>query len=210
MEKTGSKRIRITMPSVDNTVEELVILARNGNGTAFTALWDKHIAQLRMFIKTRMTINNDLDIDDICSRSFEKAFRQIQNYDPTKGLFQTWLKKIALNTALDLKAMEERFHPKNQTVYIDGESSRYGAVDFIPDQVPSPIDSLIQNENAEENKANIDRLPELYREVTKKRIIDGMQYKEIADELGLNENTVKTRISRAKVLLDKIHKENEQ
>ena len=157
-----------------------------------------------------MKINNEMDIDDICSRSFEKAFRQIGSYDSDKSKFSTWLAKIAQNTTLDWKAQEERCHPKEQTVYIDSDDNRNNVFDSIADQVLSPIDTLIKNENEEENEANINKLPELYREVARKRLIDGMQYNEIAESLGINENTVKTRISRAKMMLDKFHKENEQ
>ncbi|MCI1785852.1 MAG: RNA polymerase sigma factor [Bacteroidales bacterium] len=210
MEKTGSKHINRRSSISGRTAEELVILAKDGNALAFTALWDKHIEQLRLFLRMNMKILNNIDIDDVCSRSFEKAFRQIRSYDPSISKFNTWLKIIARNTALDLKAQEERFHPRLHTIYIDADSNNSTGIESIPDQVPSPIDTIIKNENEEENQANINKLPETYREVTRKRIIEGMQYKEIAEETGLNINTVKTRISRAKEMLNKLHKENEQ
>jgi RNA polymerase sigma-70 factor (ECF subfamily) len=210
MEKTGSKPIKRKTSLIDKSVEDLVLLAKEGNGLAFTALWDRHIEQLKIFLKAGMKIHNEMDIDDICSRSFEKAFRQIRTYDPVISKFSTWLTIIAKNTALDLKAQEERYHPKEQTVYIDGNDNRASVIDYIQDQVPSPIEALIRNENEEENEANINKLPSLYREAARKRLIDGMQYKEIAEALNLNENTVKTRISRAKVLLNEFHKDNEK
>ena len=33
--------------------DELIILAQRGNGLAFTALWDRHIEQLRSYIRAR-------------------------------------------------------------------------------------------------------------------------------------------------------------
>jgi len=210
MEKTGLKHINKNIRNVGKSIEDLVSLAREGNGLAFTALWDRHIAQLRIYLKARMKINNEIDIDDICSRSFEKAFRLICSYNSEKSKFSTWLTIIAKNTALDLKAQEERYHPKEQTVYIDSNDSRSNVIDSIADQVLSPIETLIKNENEEENEANINKLPELYKEVARKRLIEGMQYNEIAEALGINENTVKTRISRAKAILNKFQKENEQ
>ena len=91
MEATGS-----------NHINDLVRQAIAGNGTAFTALWDLHIDSLRTFIKNWLKNLDDLHVDDICSRSFEKAFRQIGSYDPSKSQFITWLRTIARNTALDL------------------------------------------------------------------------------------------------------------
>lgn len=76
MGKTGSK-----------PTDELIILAQRGNGLAFTALWDRHIEQLRSYIKARFKNIDDYAADDICSRSFEKAFRQIMSYDQYKSRF---------------------------------------------------------------------------------------------------------------------------
>ena len=49
-------------------------------------------------------------------------------------------------------------------------------------------------------------LPELYRDVARLRLLEGMQYKEIAEVTGLELNTVRTRIRRARMLLEKMKK----
>ena len=54
----------------------------------------------------------------------------------------------------------------------------------------------------------IEGLPELYRSVARHRLVEGMQYKEIAEETGLELNTVRTRIRRAKAMIEKM-KQNE-
>ena len=46
-------------------IDELILLAKNGNGLAFTALWDRHIDQLRSYIKNRFKNIDDYDVDDI-------------------------------------------------------------------------------------------------------------------------------------------------
>ncbi|MBO5635583.1 MAG: sigma-70 family RNA polymerase sigma factor [Bacteroidales bacterium] len=189
-------------------IDELVILARNGNGLAFTALWDRHIDQLRSYIKNRFKNIDDYDVDDICSRSFEKAFRQIHNFDDTKSQFLTWLCKIAKNTALDSLEKENRIHPKNQIVYLDDETQSTG-LEGIPDLSEDALGTLIKTESEEERIKYIDRLPELYREVARKRLIDGMKYDEIAENMDLELNTVKTRIRRAKMIIDSLRAEVE-
>ena len=182
-------------------IDELVILAKNGNGLAFTALWDRHIDQLRSYIKTRFKNIDDYDVDDICSRSFEKAFRQIHNYDETRSQFLTWLSTIARNTALDSLEKEKRVHPKNQIVYLDDDSQSSG-FEGIPDQTEDALNTLIKTESEEERIKYIDRLPDLYRTVARKRLIDGMKYDEIAENMDLELNTVKTRLRRAKQMMD--------
>ena len=187
---------------------DLVRQALAGNGTAFTALWDLHIDSLRAFIKRWLKNLDDLYVDDICSRSFEKAFRQISSYDPSKSQFLTWLKTIAKNTALDL--LEKEFRLQNQMVSIDDDTKSTSVMDIIPDQVDTPLESIIRSEDEEETEGYIDKLPALYREVARKRLIDGLQYKEIAQEMDLELNTVRTRVRRAKGLIDKMKKDNEK
>lgn len=174
-------------------IDELIRLAIIGDGTAFTELWDTHIASLRSYIIGTMKVTDDFYVDDICSKSFEKAFRQIASYDPSKSQFFTWLRTIAHNTALDLIDTESRSHKR----YVALES------DFS-DDIDTPLESIIKDEDEESMQRYIEGLPELYRDVARMRLIDGLQYKEIADELDMEMNTVRTRIRRAKAMIDKM------
>ena len=100
-------------------------------------------------------------------------------------------------------------HPKNQIVYLDDENKPSG-VEVIPDQAEDALNSLIKIENEEERAKYIDRLPDLYREVARKRLIDGLKYNEIAEALGMELNTVKTRIRRSKQMIDELRKKEEE
>ena len=182
-------------------IDELVRRAIIGDGAAFTELWDTHISALRAYLKGIMKHLDDFYIDDICSRSFEKAFRQIGSYDPSKSQFSTWLRVIAHNTALDTIEQENRV--QRGFVWIDDENQSTSVSD-IRDDIDTPLDSIIRNEDQEETMNYIDGLPDLYREIARKRLVDGLQYKEIADETGLELNTVRTRIRRAKALIEKM------
>lgn len=195
MAKTGSKPI-----------DELVRLAIIGDGSAFTELWDTNIDSLHAYLKTTMKLQDDFYIDDVCSRSFEKAFRQIGSYDPTKSKFSTWLRIIAHNTALDVIESENRAKRQRVSLY-----DQTGAViDVLPeDQEDTPLDSIIRDEDTNRTQACIEGLPELYREVARLRLLEGAPYKEIADKLELELNTVRTRIRRAKALIEEM-KDNEQ
>ena len=196
MEKHGSK-----------PTDELIRLAIIGDGTAFTHLWDTHIDTLRSFIKGKMKNLDDFYVDDICSRTFEKAFRQIRTYDPTKSLFSTWLLTIARNTALDTVEQENR--ARRQYVYLDDDHRQASVVvSSIDDGEDSALDCIIHGEDSARTQQYIDGLPELYRDIARMRLMDGLQYKEIAEELGMELNTVRTRIRRAKALMDKM-KEND-
>ena len=191
-------------------IDEQVRRAIAGDGTAFTALWDTYIAQLRAYIKGWLKQLDDLHVDDICSRSFEKAFRQISTFDPSKSQFITWLRVIAHNTALDLKEREDRLYPKNQVVYLDDNTKPTSVMDIIQDGDDTPLDSIIKEESDNLNAGYVDKLPELYRAIAHMRLIDGMQYKEIAQELDMPLNTVRTRISRANKLIMQMRLDQEE
>lgn len=199
MERIGSNRIN-----------ELVRRAISGDGNAFTALWDEYIASLRSLIKSWDKTLDDLYVDDICSRSFEKAFRQIGTYDPAKSQFFTWLRTIARNTAFDLLASERR--RRNLMVSMDegGCESTPQVAETIPDGVESPLDSIIRSEEGVETEKYISRLSPLYQDIARKRLIEGMPYKEIAESTGLELNTVRTRIRRAKAFIEAMRSEEEE
>ena len=191
MDQTGSKPI-----------DELVRLAIIGDGTAFTALWDAKIDSLRAYLRKTMKQLDYFYIEDVCSKSFEKAFRQIQTFDPAIGSFDTWLKRIAHNTALDVIEQETRRH--RDYISIDDNQRALNVVDAIGGSDEDALEGMIKTEKTEETRSKIDGLPELYKEVAFKRFIEDKQYKEIAEETGLELNTVRTRIRRAKQILDKM------
>lgn len=186
-------------------IDEQIRLAMIGDGAAFTKLWDTNILQLRSYIKGWLKNLDDFYVDDICSRSFEKAFRQISSYDPSKSHFYTWLRTIARNTALDMLEQESRLSRKY--VSLDDNDSRTAVIENIGDEIESPLDDIIRTEDREQTERYIEGLPDIYREVAHKRLLDGLQYKEISDELGMELNTVRTRIRRARALIDKMKEE---
>ncbi len=191
MEATGSKHI-----------DELVRRAIIGDGTAFTALWDANIDSIRSYLRSMMKQMDSFYIEDVCSKTFEKAFRQIRTYDPSLGRFEGWLKRIAHNTALDVIDQETR--RLRGYVSIDDEARTLNVAETIGDEGDDALEGIIKTEVREETEQLVDGLPELYREIARKRLIEGMQYKEIAEETGIELNTVRTRIRRAKQMLDKM------
>lgn len=189
-------------------IDELIRLAIIGDGTAFTELWDTHIESLRSYIKSRMKGLDDFYVDDICSKSFEKAFRQIRSYDPSKSRFGTWLMTIAHNTSIDTMEQERNVNKKYVSLD-DGTGHGSSFINSIGDGQDTPLESIIKTEDEEHTQKYIEGLPDLYRDIARMRLMDGLQYKEIAEETGIELNTVRTRIRRAKALMDQM-KRNER
>ena len=121
--------------------DELVRRAIIGDGTAFTELWDTNVDALRTYLSSSLKQLDDFYLDDICSRSFEKAFRQIGSYDPSISKFFTWLKVIARNTALDILESESR----SRMVSIEDCDDK-SVVDNIGDDMVSALETIIEDE----------------------------------------------------------------
>ena len=188
-------------------IDELIRLAMAGDGTAFTELWDTNIEALRLYLRGTMKSLDDFYVDDICSKSFEKAFRQIGSYDPAKSRFSTWLRTIAHNTALDVIEKEGRH--SMQYVRLDDGQAEIPAIETIGDDSETPLESIIKDEDTEKMSAYVAALPELYRRIACMRLVDGLQYKEISEELDMELNTVRTRIRRAKALIEEMKNEED-
>jgi RNA polymerase sigma-70 factor (ECF subfamily) len=151
-------------------IDELVRRAIIGDGTAFTALWDANIGSVRAYLRKTMKQLDHFYIEDVCSKTFEKAFRQIGSFDPSLGRFEVWLKRIAHNTALDVIDQETR--RQRGYVSIDDESHAINVVDAIGDGEEDALEGIIKTETREETRHLVEGLPELYRDIAHKRLIE--------------------------------------
>ena len=109
----------------------------------------------------------------------------------------------AHSTALDVLESESR--ETRRMVSIDDGNVNVSELDSLEDSPTSALEDMIKSEDEASLRAGVEGLPDLYREVAFKRLIDGLSYKAIADELGLELNTVRTRIRRAKALLENLN-----
>ena len=191
METTGSKLT--DLPDLD-----LVKLALDQNQAAFIVLYTRYNAGVKNHI-SRYIIQKE-DVEDICLESFQKAFSQIETYNP-EYKFSTWLYRIARNTAFDYLSKQNREMAKMPTTSINEELAE---LKELPAAMHNPEEDIIQQQEYDKWLTNIEKLKDDYRIVAKMNLIDNFGYKEIADALELPLNTVKTKIRRAKAILLKM------
>ena len=191
METTGSKLT--ALPDLD-----LVKLALEQNQAAFIVLYTRYNAGVKNHI-SRYIIQKE-DVEDICLESFQKAFSQIETYNP-EYKFSTWLYRIARNTAFDYLSKQHREMAKMPTTSINEELAE---LKELPAAMHNPEEDIIQQQEYDKWLTNIEKLKDDYRIVAKMNHIDNFGYKEIADALELPLNTVKTKIRRAKAILLKM------
>ena len=191
MERTGSKL-------TDLSDKELVDLALQQNQAAFIVLYTRYNAGVKNHISKYIAQAEDKE--DVALESFQKAFSQISTYNP-EFKFSTWLYRIARNTALDHISKRDREKNNLPTTSI---SDTLAEINDMAAVMHNPEDDIIKQQEYDKWMANIEKLKDDYRIVARMNLIDHFGYKEIAEQLDLPINTVKTKIRRAKAQLLKM------
>ena len=142
----------------------------------------------KMFPVCLRYMNNREMAEDVMQDGFVTLFSKLDSYSGT-GSFEGWARKIFVNTAL----MQLR---RNDVLK---ESDN---LDDAWDS-GSPDPSAIQEIGHKELLELITELPPGFRTVFNMYVIEGYSHKEIADELGISENTSRSQLQRARVILQK-------
>ena len=86
-------------PLASSSVEELVLIARDGCAAAFAELFCRYRPRLIRFLQRRFR-NNLIEAEEVVQDTFTKAWTSLDRYDP-RYQFTTWLYTIAFRTAVD-------------------------------------------------------------------------------------------------------------
>ncbi len=124
--------------------------------------------------------------EDVLQDGFVKVFSSLDRYNG-KGSFEGWVRRIMVNTSLD-QIRRDAKHMSN--VSVDN-------VDYKIEFDANILSSLME----EDLLKLIRDMPDGYRTVFNLFAIEGYSHKEIADQLGITENTSKSQYSRAKAYL---------
>jgi len=177
----------------------LVSLARQGDATAFRAIMDRH--NRRLFRVARGLLRDSAEAEDVVQETYLRAFGGLGGYTGASSL-STWLIRIAMNEALG------RLRRRRNVVALDriaepvaGEGGERAPVIPIPLREPTVSDPEHAAARAEIQRLleqAIDDLPDPFRLAFVLRFVEQMSVEETALCLGVPEETVKTRVHRAK------------
>jgi len=150
-----------------------------------------------VFLAAASILGNDADAEDAAQEAFMKAYRNLDRFRQ-ESKFSTWLIQIAINNA----RMKLRKDRRYLYASIDaGEETTEG--DYIPTDLADwrkiPSEALEQSELREALNKALNSLPEKYRIVIILRDVQQMSIAETAKALGISEENVKTRTSRARL-----------
>ena len=163
-----------------------------GDANAFETLvleYEKNVYNIAL----RMTGNSE-DAADMTQEAFIKAYNSLQSFRGDSK-FSVWLYRIVSNVCLDFLRSKNRRPTVSLSVEDDdGEDTQLD----VADESQSPDLLLDRKLTRESVRRGLDSLPPDYRQILLLREIQGLSYDEIAQALGLEVGTVKSRIFRAR------------
>ena len=131
--------------------------------------------------------------EDVLQEGFIKLFKSLHQYT-FQGSFEGWIRRIMVNTAL---TKMNRMSFKSEVDLIENYHDTFDFRDII--------DTI----SAKEIRNMIAELPEGYRVVFNLYVVEGYSHKEIAETLGITENTSRSQLLKARLALQNKLKKTE-
>ncbi len=175
------------------SLEDLFLLARKGDGTAFEQIvlqTEKQVYNLALSItKSRE------DAEDAAQETYLRLWRTINSSTSTSSA-KYYILKTAHNAAIDL--LRKRSKTKETDTVIQVSDGEFEIDPVDTDIASNPPLAYLSKVRSETVRECIDELPRTMREIIILREIDGLKYSEIAQMLGLPEGSVKSALFRAR------------
>lgn len=176
----------------------LIEQARGGDDAAFEAIVNRY-SRLVYNIALRSAASPE-DAADITQETFLKAWRSLASFRGDCAI-TTWLCRIAMNCACDHARAAKRHFSLSLTISDDEGGREWDLPET--DVQALPEEEITRRAEVEAVRSAIAALPEDQRTIITMRDITGLSYAEIAETLGLEMGTVKSRINRARAAVKK-------
>ncbi len=179
---------------------ELIRRAKQGDQEAFAALVEEN--QTRVYNQAFRILDSREDADDIAQEVFIKAWTSLDTFREESS-FSTWLYRMTANLCTDWIRHRSRRRNAMPVCSLDDEDAH---IPEPPDLTQDPQLRLEQAETGRAIQRTLAQLPDHYREALMLRELQGMQYQEIADAMGIEVGTVKSRLARGRQQMIKLLK----
>lgn len=166
---------------VDQDADDHALVARclDGDQTAFEAIVGRY--QRVLFTVAFRTLGDYDEAADATQNAFVKAYFKLDTFDSTRRFF-SWIYRILVNECLNMRR-DRRPHEQVTPAHAS---------------VGSVAEVFEARERKQRVQAAIRSLPPAYREVIVLRHFGGLSYEDIADVLGVETKTVKSRLYTAR------------
>jgi len=159
----------------------------------------KHNNQ-RLYRIARAIVIDDIEAEDVVQAAYVRAFTNLRGFRGESSL-STWLSRIAINEARGRLRKSRRAAANG---YAPAGRAQAEIIPFpLNANGDDPERTIAQRQILLLVEQATDNLPEIFRTVFIARVIEGLSVEDTAKLLGLQTQTVKTRLYRARVLLRK-------
>jgi RNA polymerase sigma-70 factor (ECF subfamily) len=183
------------VPAVSDDAE-LVRRALARDDSAFRTIMQRN--NQRLYRIARSILRNSTEAEDAVQEAYVCAFNHLASYRGESSL-ATWLSRITMNEALG------RLRRRRVVVDLAVLEGTRAEAEIIPFPLSmsndDPERTMAQRQILQLVEQATDNLPEAYRLVFVARVIEGMSVEETAELLNLRQETVKTRLHRARQLV---------
>jgi RNA polymerase sigma-70 factor (ECF subfamily) len=150
----------------------------------------------RVFRVARAIVKDEAEAEDVMQQAYVNAYTHLHRFQE-RASFGTWLTRIAVHEALARRRQRARFEGVDAAMADHDENT----VERLKSSALSPEDEAMRGEMRLILEAAVDALPEIYRVVFLLREVEALSTAEAAWSLGISEDTVKTRLLRARAML---------
>ncbi|MGH9702368.1 MAG: RNA polymerase sigma factor [Candidatus Acidiferrales bacterium] len=187
------------LPGRRNAAEEreLVGRAQRGDQAAYEQLVKRN--QQRVSAVVGGILRRREDIEDVAQQVFIKAYFSLKRFDQ-RSAFSTWLYKITVNECWDY-LRKKRVRPLVYEADLSEDQARQ--LDSFVSAGKAPTDSSDRVAMRQQVERLLDQLNPEDRQMMLLKEVEGFSVEEVGDILGLNVNTVKVRLFRARARLVK-------
>jgi len=189
----------VDAPMTDNSLVREFI---SGNDSAFAQLVSRYKDSITNYLNM-MIGDYDMAVD-LCQETFLRVYRNIHRYSNVYQ-FSTWIYRIATNLAID----EIRYRKRHGQVFYKNvwgnrQSTEKDVPEFeITDVRRGPRDEMLRKESSRVLGDAIRSLPEKYRTAFIMKEVQELPYEDIAKALSCSAGTIKSRLHRARELLQR-------
>lgn len=174
----------------------LVRRVQAGEKAAFDLLVRKY--QQKVMNLVSRYVKDNAEVMDVTQEAFIKAYRALPNFRG-ESAFYTWLYRVAINTSKNHLVARNRRPPSSDVDATEAEA--YSNADLLKENA-SPERLLLSQELKQILFDAIEKLPKDLKTAIMLRELEGMSYEQIAEQMDCPVGTVRSRIFRAREIID--------
>lgn len=175
--------------------QALIEKAKQGNSHAFRLVVETY--QNYIFQAVYGVLRNQQDAEDATQEVFLKIYHSLPKYE-NQG-FKTWIRRIAVNHAIDIRRKKIRRKEDQQVEYEE----------FYSPMVTSVEHDVLTSERKQILLRRIEELPKNYQSVVKGFYIDDKTFLELSEEENVKPKSIEVRLFRARQWMKEHWKEDD-